>query len=399
MELEIRPFLADDQPAVAAFNARLRARGVHYQFPGSPTPEWLPRIEGRRLYQEHFLAVDPDGEVRGGYILKHQDFLVNGRVHSLTDYQLPLSEGITDARFNFVGVRLLANALSRRRPLFALGMGGFDDQLVRMLLAMRWRAAAVPFFFWVAQPYRFLRNITHLRHRRPLRLACDLAAITGLGWLGVKAAQNLRAIRRPRDPDVAWSEPACFEEWADTIWDQARSAYQLIAVRNREVMEILYPPDTSPEESAPGPAAGGPNPRSAAGTVWRRPRRFIRLLVTRRGRAIGWAVLLATPMVGHKHFGNMKVGTLVDCLSVPGEEPAVVIAAWETLRRRSVDLMVSNQSHAAWQAALRRCGWLSGPSNFLFAAAPELCRTLEPWEGGVERFHLNRGDGDGPINL
>lgn len=372
MELEIRPFLPEDQPRVAALNERLRAGNAGYRFPTSPVPAWLPPAPGRRLYQEHFLAVDAAGEVRGGYILKHQEFLVAGQVRSLADYQLPLSEGIIDTRFNFVGLRLLTNALGRQRLLFVLGVGASDEPLIRMLAAMRWRVATVPFFFRVVRPYRFLRNISYLRRRTGLRVACDMAAFTGLGWLALKAAGGLLAGRLPRDPDVAWSEVASFASWADDIWEAAQPAYHLIAVRNREVLQILYP---------------------------RQSARFIRLLVARQGRPVGWAVLLATPMTGHKYFGNMKVGTLVDCLALPGEEPAVVAAATEALHQRSVDLMVSNQAHETWQAALKRCGWLAGPSNFLFAASPDLARLLEPWQAGVMRFHLNRGDGDGPINL
>jgi len=399
MQLDIRPYSSQDEPQVAAFNQRLRRAGAGYQFPPRSTPAWLPPVPGRPLYQEYFLAIDPQGEVRGGYILKHQEFLVHQQLHTLADYQLPLSEGIIDPRFNFVGLRLLANALSRQRLLFALGMGGFDEPLVRMLLAMRWRAAAVPFYFRVMQPYRFLRNITHLRRRRPLRLACDLAAMTGLGWLAIKALHGLQTARRVRDPDVLWTEVTDFGDWADRIWDRARSAYHLIAVRNRQVLEILYGSSAGPniawshaaEDTRSAPSNRSPSPHT--------PERFIRLLVTRSKEPVGWAVLLATQMQGHKHFGNMKVGTLVDCLALPGQETAVVSAATHLLGRRGVDLMVSNQAHRAWQAAMRRCGWLHGPSNFLFAASPALVRLLGPWDGSVAGFHLNRGDGDGPINL
>ena len=33
---------------------------------------------------------------------------------------------------------------------------------------------------------------------------------------------------------------------------------------------------------------------------------------------VGWAVVLYVPMQGHNYFGNMRVGSLIDCLALPG---------------------------------------------------------------------------------
>jgi hypothetical protein len=64
-----------------------------------------------------------------------------------------------------------------------------------------------------------------------------------------------------------------------------------------------------------------------------------------------------------------------------------------------VDLIVSNQAHREWRAALECAGFLQGPSNYIFAASKELARRLDPWEQGFSKLHITRGDGDGPINL
>src|SRR5678815_6030997 len=74
-------------------------------------------------------------------------------------------------------------------------------------------------------------------------------------------------------------------------------------------------------------------------------------------------------------------------------------AAAAALQERGVDLIVSNQSHAAWAAALAGCGFGTGPSNFIFAASKKLAALLDPWSAHVGRIHLTRGDGDGPIHL
>jgi hypothetical protein len=58
--------------------------------------------------------------------------------------------------------------------------------------------------------------------------------------------------------------------------------------------------------------------------------------------------------------------------------------------------MLSNQLHPAWCAALRRNGFLSVPSNFVFAPAPDLAKRIHAIDPEGRNLHVNRGDGDGP---
>ena len=104
-------------------------------------------------------------------------------------------------------------------------------------------------------------------------------------------------------------------------------------------------------------------------------------------------------MIAHKYFGNMRVGTVVDCLAVPGAEADVISAATIHLRHNKVDLIVSNQLSKAWGRAFSAKGYLSAPSNFALAVSPQLAHDLQPFEDSSGQIHLNRGDGDGPINL
>jgi hypothetical protein len=107
----------------------------------------------------------------------------------------------------------------------------------------------------------------------------------------------------------------------------------------------------------------------------------------------GWALVLDTQMAGHKQFGDLRVGTIVDGLAAPESVGAVVRAAASLLEQRGVDLIVSNQSHPAWVRGLVEAGFRAGPSNYLVALSPEFAKTA-----GSD-FHFNRGDGDGPIHL
>jgi hypothetical protein len=93
----------------------------------------------------------------------------------------------------------------------------------------------------------------------------------------------------------------------------------------------------------------------------------------------------------------MRVGTIVDCLAPPESATDIIQASASVLEERSVDLIVSNQLHGAWSRALLESGFRNGPSNYLFALSPAFAETA----GGAnhDHFHINRGDGDGPIHL
>src|ERR1700674_1348057 len=134
-------------------------------------------------------------------------------------------------------------------------------------------------------------------------------------------------------------------------------------------------------------------PRLCALCILRPETHLTRIVMKRNGTAIGWAV------VGERHkdakYGNMRVGSVVDCFALPGELFSVVRAATETLERQGFDLILSNQSHQAWGEAFKAAGYLPGPSNFIFAASKKLAGLLTPFEEVRPRMHLTRADGDG----
>ena len=370
MAIQIQPYTSDWTPAVHGFNRRLAAGGVpaEFRFPESSVAQWLPKLPGRTIYQDYYLATEGD-EVRGAYILKHQPFWIGGRTERVAYYHLPISEGIVNRRYSGVGVQMLRSALKAEPSLFCLGMGGMDRPLPLMLKAMRWSMCSVPFLFKVHRPARFLREIAPLRTTWPRRVAADLAAWTGAGWVAMTALQRSRTNGAGRGTAAECVER--FGCWADEVWERARSEYRFIAARDTATLGILYPPSHG----------------------------FLPLKVTRGASTVGWAVVRDTQMSGSKYFGDMRVGSIADCLAAPAEAGAVVHAATECLFDRGVDLVVSNQAHASWTSALERNGYLKGPSNFVFAASPALAAHVAPFESVQSELFLNRGDGDGPVNL
>jgi hypothetical protein len=361
--IAIAPFSAQYVSAVERFNARIAAAlgPTELQVPLHPPPE----------DEERFLAVEND-EVRGGYILRSQDFSIAGETRRVAHYRLPISEAIADRAYAGVGLQLLRSALRTQPLLFALGMGGVDQPLPKMLRATGWPMFAVPFYFKVNRPCRFLRGARALRSSAVRRAALDAAAFSGAGALGIRALQWYA--RRTCNAAALYPSELFrgFAGWADDLWRQCARRYTLAGVRDRSALNRLYP-------------AGD--------------KRFLCLRVFDGGRILGWAVLLDTAMRGHKQFGDLRVGSIADCLALPEDAAAVIAAATRRLEERGVDLIVSNQAHQAWTAALHSAGFLRGPSNFVFAASPELARLLHPFDDNAAGFHVNRGDGDGPIHL
>lgn len=373
MAIVIQPYRPEHEPAVAEFNQRLRQAGededlVFYRW---AEPRWLPRSPQSRIYNEFFVAVD-GGVVRGGYALKTQEFFfADGQVHSIGYYHHPLSEGIVNKAHAMVGALLLRDAMQRAPLLYCLGMGGYDNPLPQMLVRQGWAHCPVPFFFRVANPSRFLRNMQTLRSSASRKFLMDLAAFTGAGWAGSRLFQGYRALLAPRSPDAECCEVAGFEASdvaasVQSLWGQARQTCSFTAVRNAEALGILYPPAQT---------------------------HLTRMVVKRNGTAMGWAV------VGERRkdekYGNMRVGSVVDCFALPGELFSVVRCATQTLERQGFDLILSNQSHQEWGAAFKAAGYLAGPSNFIFAASKKLSELLAPFEEVRPRMHLTRADGDG----
>src|ERR1019366_4495210 len=156
-----------------------------------------------------------------------------------------------------------------------------------------------------------------------------------------------------------------------SLWEQARQTCSFTAVRDTEALRILYPPAET---------------------------HLTRMIMKRNGATIGWAV------VGERRkdakYGNMRVGSVVDCFALPGELFSVVRGATEILERQAFDLILSNQSHLSWGEAFKAAGYLPGTSNFIFAASKKLAELLAPFEEVRPRMHLTRADGDGlPANF
>jgi hypothetical protein len=367
MPLRIHPFEGAHVEAVKDFNRRMAAGGSTWQFPESPLPSWLAPEPGSPVYQEFFLASD-GGVVRGAYALQRRPACVGGEAVGLGAWYLPISEGAVDPKHALVATLLMRDALRREPISYGLGMDGMDSQLSKLAGAMRCERRLVPFFVRIERGARFVREARYVRRNAAAAAALDLAAATGLAWLGAKLVK-LALRRGPGLAGASVEGVPEFGAWADELWERCRGDYSFVERRDAATLARIYPPE--------------------------RPR-FERLRVSRGGRAIGWAVLQQAEMRNNPNFGTLHVGRITDAFAAPEDAGAVIRAAADALALRGVDVMLSNQLHPAWCEALRRNAFLTGPSNYVFAPTAPLAERIHAADPDYRRVHVNRGDGDGP---
>jgi hypothetical protein len=369
--MEIVPLSSTHRQAIERMNATLSAAGSEWRFPAKERPPDADRLP---VWEESFVVVEGD-ECYGGYVVKHQRFFASGEPLDLRNLQLPLSLGEVDSAYAHVSAALLIDLLRRSPRCYSLGLGSEETQFAKLLAAAGWKRTPAPFYFNVKSPNRFASGIRLPAERRRLQTALRVLGRLRLAGVALGLRRTLRARARSRGdhmPAATAREVPRFDELADELFAAHARSYALVGDRRAAALNLVYPEDGE---------------------------RFIRLLVEHGGRAIGWALLLDTQMRDDKYFGDLRVGTLVDCFAAPADAPTVVAAADAELERRGVDLAISNQLHPAWCEALEAAGYDHGPSNFLFYYSQGLADVLSDVPGWEQGAHMNRGDGEGPTHL
>jgi hypothetical protein len=369
MGLRLECYSNDRIAAIRSFNARI-ANAVPYALgTGSVSPE---RTERAPVWLETLLAVDGE-DVRGGVMLQHQRFRVGNDDRDVVNIQLPLSEGVVDRKYAHVGMWIVKSVLARHPFAFAVGMGGLNQPLPRLLKALGWDVRLVPFAFYVHRPHRFLRGMPPLRRTALARVATSAAAFSGVGPAVIALKQAWRGRGSIRRSSIHFERVDRWDVWADGTWDVARAECSVIGSRTSAELQALYPTTDD---------------------------RYLCYRVRDGSLDVGWATLIATRMQHSDKFGDLHVGTLLDSLARPGYERAIARGVRDVFRDLGVDLSLANHSHAAWIEALAATGYWSGPSNYVLATSPTLSAAARhAMSDGENRIHITRGDGDGRIHL
>ena len=373
MPIEIVRHAVQWKAPVEAFTARMHAGGSIWGYYAEPEDTWLPARSDAVVWREHYLAVEDGQHVRGGYALKLQSCWLRGETALVCDYQGPVSEGTIDPRYGMLALRLFRDMQRRQPLLYSWGHGGEDPMVLQILRKLGWWLHTTPFCLRVLRPARFLHRNAYLRGSAARRAGLDLLSASGIGWLGLHALHGGLGVRSLFRARVSVEPVERFGPWADELFERCKQRYTLVAARDAVNMNALLPPGGWP----PG----------------------IALRVLRGGETIGYVVVMDTVMSADARFGDLRVGSIVDCFGLPEDAADVVGAGFDFLRERGVDLVVANLSHPAWSGALARHGFVVLPDRRTFAASPKLRKALEPIGATASGIHLTNLDGHGPHAL
>ena len=361
VKIAIERFGPEHEAAADAFNRRMRDARAPSEFL-LPT-RFAPPVRSGSVTLTNYVAVAEDGSIRGGVLCQEHPALAGTSTERTVNLQAPLSEGIVDPAYAFVGPQLIKHVLRLTPFAFAVGMGDRARPLPRLLEALGWKVRAVPFYFRLLRPSRCARQLAPLRTGPVRRLAGALAAATGVAAAAAAIVHRPSAeIRRAAsrfevDPIDGWAE------WADVAWDVWQGSLSFGVRRATDTLPFFYP--------------GG-------------DRRLRAWALTRGGVVEGWFGLLVAQMRENPYFGDLTVATLTDCVGTP-EAVRAAAALSETLARsQEADLIVTNQQHRWVRNSCAAAGWRQGPSNYLFATSRALTARID--EASV---YVTRRDGDG----
>jgi hypothetical protein len=255
--------------------------------------------------------------------------------------------------------------------VFALGMGGEQLPFPRLLRGAGWTILPVPFLFRVFSAARFAREL-RLLQQGAIRTLANLAAVTGIAQAGTAALQSRSLAARFAARGCTIEKVNQWGDWADDVWAGFRGNCSFSVIRNREALAALYPLDDG---------------------------RIQGHLIRRSGKILGWAATMNTAMSNHKYFGNLRVGTILDCVAPLDELEACIAMTTNGLGHEGADLVVTNQSHAQLVQAFRKNGFLSARSNYILALTKQFTEVIFKPPAGKDRMHFTRGDSDGRIHL
>ena len=366
----IRESTQEDKDLIFDFNKELQDHRINFRLK-KPTQQNYNSDD--LIYEREFVLTENKKNVKAGYTLKSQSFKINNEISQIGYYYNPVTAGLYDKKYNICGVLLLNDALKKYPNLFCLGMGSYSEPLPKLLKAYKWKFKKIPFFFQICNPQAFLENCNYLKNTKIKSFIVDMFKNTGLGWIIIKIVFKLKSLllfNFSKFPNVESKEAIRFTNDVDPIWEEVKKYNTFCAVRNSKYLNQLYS-----------------------------DQKFIKLKFVSSGKIVGWTISLCTKLNNHKQFGSMKLGSIIDCLSLKGYEKILINKTLKILKEKSSDLIISNQSHIFWKKAFKFNSFINGPSNFIFAYSQSLTNKLNSNKNLKDFIHVTRADGDGPINL
>jgi hypothetical protein len=209
----------------------------------------------------------------------------------------------------------------------------------------------------------------------PLRFVESFIRVLG-GW-GLAVGQaiwvGLTLVTRPGSDSVDVREEKEFDDSYNQLWQTVRGQFGACLARDQKYLQERF---------------------------GRHPGRYRVLGCRRENRLLGYCIVKIKQFSNDSRMGNMKVGSIVDCLfdpSAPAAFQTLLDVVLKMCARDGVHAVLCTASHAAVRRLLRSNGFLAIPGNLNFAYHN---RTTVPLQDiTLEAWHLMRGDSDADQNF
>jgi hypothetical protein len=263
-----------------------------------------------------------------------------------------------------------------------------EPPVLRILTGLKWvHRGILPQYLRVLNARAVSRNLQLTGFRGLSLHAGDPSGSTRVGFMeplarslggwGIALGQamwlGLTRLGRPGHTPMQVREERDFDDSYDDLWQAVGGRFGACLARDRTYLQGRF----------------GANPQ-----------RYRLLGCRQQDRLLGYCIVKTRQFSADSRMGNMKVGTIVDCLFdpvAPAALQALLAAAVKLCAREKVDAVLCTASHAAVRRLLRANGFFSIPGNLNFALHN---RTPLPIQDiPLDSWHLMRGDSDADQNF
>ncbi len=249
-----------------------------------------------------------------------------------------------------------------------------EPPVLRILTGMKWAHRGVlPQYLRVLNASAVTRNL-QLGGFKGLSVHALARILAGWGLaLGQAAWLGFSTFSRPRTARAQVQEEPRFDESYDELWRAVHDRFGACPARDQRYLQQRY---------------------------GEQPERY-RVLGCRQGsRLLGYCIVKLRQFSDDERMGNMRVGTIVDCLFDPTSPTvlqSLLEAAVRLFEQEEVHAVLCTASHAAVRQLLRANGFLAIPGNLNFAIHNRTALPIQ--DVPLDSWHLMRGDSDADQNF
>ena len=258
-----------------------------------------------------------------------------------------------------------------------------EEAPLRIFKGLGWRhLGVIPQYVYLLDPYAFFRNIRigQLSFLRNSRVAAWLMERPIAQWLvsifysiALSLFSVVAILCKPRRADGHIREEVAFDGAYDALWQKVGGRFPAAIVRDQAYLQSRYG----------------------------RKMKGYRLLTHRcHNELLGYCIVKIKQFSDDARMGNMRVGTIVDCLFDPMDArtlQSLLAGAAQLCRKEKVAAIFCTASFGPLQRLLSLNGFIRIPGNLNFACHDKA--DFLPSDLPLESWHLMRGDSDADANF